>query len=84
MFHPPQSRILFNAWVGKKHVLLTKNMLFYKSAKQSVRQTDKKLVKKRSKGLKKLAKNGQMRSPLLAPKFKGQSTMKFNLKKILS
>ena len=52
MFHPPQSRILFNAWVGKKHVLLTKNMLFYKSAKQNVRQTDKKAGKKRSKGLK--------------------------------
>ena len=43
---------LFNAWVGKKHLLLTKNMLFYKSAKQNVRQTDKKAGKKRSKGLK--------------------------------
>ena len=34
----------------KKHVLLTKNMLFYKSAKQNVRQTDKKQVKSGQKG----------------------------------
>ena len=57
---------LFNAWVGKKHVLLTKNMLFYKSAKQSVRHFGVFMVKKRYEGPekgRKLAMSGIPVSP---------------------
>ena len=66
MFRPLHFAGLFNAWVGKKHVLLTKNMLFYKSAKQSVRHFGVFMVKKRYEGPekgRKLAMSGIPVSP---------------------
>ena len=61
---------LFNAWVGKKHVLLTKNMLFYKSAKQSVRHFGVFMVKKRYEGPEKGRKLAMSGIPVSPPEIK--------------
>ena len=52
-------------------------MLFYKSAKQSVRQTDKKQVKA-VKRVEKMSKKGQMRSPLPQNQKNALSDVLFN------
>ena len=70
MFRPLHFAGLFNAWDGKKHVLLTKNMLFYKSAKQSVRHFGVFMVKKRYEGPEKGRKLAMSGIPVSPPEIR--------------